>query len=155
MKLISHRGNIYRSIPERENTPEYIQEALDLGYEVEVDVWLEEDGDLYLGHDYGKHRIDISYLINDKLWVHAKTIDTLHHLLQNRFIHCFFHDRDDCTLTSRNYIWTFPGRLILSNSICVLPEKITGYRPTKCAGICSDYIFNYKYEFSNSNIGIA
>ncbi len=34
MILISHRGNINRSIPERENDPKYINEALASGYNV-------------------------------------------------------------------------------------------------------------------------
>ena len=38
MILISHRGNINGPNPEMENNPEYIQKALDLGYDVEVDV---------------------------------------------------------------------------------------------------------------------
>ncbi len=40
MFLISHRGNISGKLPERENTVDYIQEALGLGYDVEVDVWM-------------------------------------------------------------------------------------------------------------------
>ena len=39
MKLIAHRGNIDGPNPERENSPEYIEEALKAGYDVEVDVW--------------------------------------------------------------------------------------------------------------------
>ena len=34
-----------------ENNPEYIQNALDLGYDVEVDVWGTKYGAWYLGHD--------------------------------------------------------------------------------------------------------
>ena len=39
MILISHRGNITRPIPERENDPKYVHEAIVNGFEVEVDVW--------------------------------------------------------------------------------------------------------------------
>ena len=39
MKLISHRGNLEGRKPELENNPEYIDEALSKGYDVEIDVW--------------------------------------------------------------------------------------------------------------------
>jgi hypothetical protein len=38
MVVISHRGNIDGSKSECENNPTYIQQALDQGFEVEVDV---------------------------------------------------------------------------------------------------------------------
>jgi len=50
MKLISHRGNISGVYTDLENTEGYIQKAIDLGYEVEIDVWY-KDFKLYLGHD--------------------------------------------------------------------------------------------------------
>ena len=40
---ISHRGNINGKIVERENSPEYIQEAVTAGYFCEVDVWHDND----------------------------------------------------------------------------------------------------------------
>ena len=50
MILISHRGNIDGKKPHLENQPDYIDEAIALGYDVEIDVWL-IDGVLFLGHD--------------------------------------------------------------------------------------------------------
>ena len=41
MILISHRGNISGVRSENENNPNYINAALKLGYEVEVDVRFE------------------------------------------------------------------------------------------------------------------
>ena len=38
-------------------------------------------------------------------------------------VECFFHDSDDCVLTSKNNIWTFPGKHLTEKSICVMPEK--------------------------------
>ncbi len=40
MFYISHRGNIDQIIPERENSPDYINEAIAQGYHVEIDVRL-------------------------------------------------------------------------------------------------------------------
>ena len=39
MILIAHRGNISGIDDARENSPKYISEALNIGYDVEVDVW--------------------------------------------------------------------------------------------------------------------
>ena len=50
MLLISHRGNINGKFESYENEPNYIDKALSLGYDVEVDVWFVDDN-FYLGHD--------------------------------------------------------------------------------------------------------
>ena len=142
MILISHRGNIDGKKPTRENSPDYILEAIELGYDVEVDVWY-ENGGLFLGHDKPQYKIDESYLENRSLWCHAKNLKALEKMILNQKIHCFWHQEDTVTLTSKNYIWTYPGQKLTKNSICVLPE-ISNYREIKCLGVCSDYIENYK-----------
>jgi len=144
MRLISHRGNIAGRIPERENTKLYIIEALVQGYDVEVDVWY-VGGELYLGHNSIQEEIDIPFLQNDKIWVHAKSIAALEACLRND-IHCFYHNEDDCVLTSQNYIWVYPGKKlgkIKNRSIAVLPEYIDG--EYDCYGVCSDYPLSYKH----------
>ena len=57
MILISHRGNLNGSLQWEENRPDYINNALDLGYDVEIDVWKQPDG-WYLGHDEPQFLID-------------------------------------------------------------------------------------------------
>ena len=50
MLLISHRGNVKGRFEEFENSPSYIDKAIELGYDVEVDIrYISEV--LYLGHD--------------------------------------------------------------------------------------------------------
>ena len=51
-------------------------------------------------------------------------------------IHCFFHDTDKYTLTSRNYIWAFPG-IDGENTIAGKPEG-KNLNLKKFSGICSD-----------------
>jgi hypothetical protein len=43
MKLISHRGNINGKIIERENSIDYVQETIDCGFDVEIDLWINKD----------------------------------------------------------------------------------------------------------------
>ena len=141
MILISHRGNINGKVLEYENDPGYIDEALSKGYEVEIDIWY-RDKNWYLGHDRPQYEITLEYLKNDKFWCHAKNIEALTLMLEND-IHCFWHQDDDVTITSYGFIWTSPDKKLTEKSICVLPE-INNQSITKCAGICSDYLTNYR-----------
>lgn len=147
MKFISHRGNIDGINPERENTVEYILEALSLGFDVEIDVWV-IDGNIYLGHDNPVIVIENEFLENEKLWCHAKNLESLNLMLQNPKIHCFWHENDVVTLTSNNFVWAFPGNQPIKNSIAVLPERYND-NISECYGICSDFVLNYKNKFKN------
>ena len=143
MKKISHRGNLNGRIPERENEPNYVVEALALGYNCEIDVWVINGDEYYLGHDEPTYQVEETFLESNLLWCHAKNIDALEKMLKNKKIHCFWHEEDSFTLTSKGYIWTYPNNHITKKSICVLPE-IGDYTDLNCYGICSDYIQNYK-----------
>ena len=68
MILISHRGNLDGKNESEENNPIYIEEALNAGYEVEIDVWY--DGEqLYLGHDNPEYEIELEFLmVWDIIW---------------------------------------------------------------------------------------
>lgn len=145
MRFISHRGNLTGPEPENENKPEYIQQAINKGYEVEIDVWCNE-GNLYLGHDKPVYPISTNFLFNNRLWCHAKSIETLNVLIAFDDIHSFFHDTDAVTLTSQGFLWTFPGKEVFHKSIAVLPNE--DFKTKNCAGICSDNIELF-YEFIN------
>ena len=58
MKIISHRGNLDGPIFEKENHPDYILNAIDAGFDVEIDLWKIETK-LFLGHDEPKYLIDV------------------------------------------------------------------------------------------------
>ncbi len=141
MYLIAHRGNTNGIRKEMENSPEYINEAIKKGFDVEVDVRF-ENKHFFLGHDINQYEIDAKFLLNKKIWCHAKTTEALE-ALEKINAHYFWHEEDDYTLTSRGYIWTYPGKELLPNSICVLPEKFD-YKDFNCKGVCSDYIENFK-----------
>lgn len=137
MKIISHRGNINGPQPELENSPEFVNEALDAGFDVEIDVWLSNDK-LYLGHDYPKYEISEEFLFNKRLWCHAKNLDALEFMLKNN-IQCFWHQIDDRTITSNGYIWTHTNckELNARSIACWIDGK--GSPPDNCYGICTDY----------------
>ena len=149
MKLISHRGNLNGINPDRENKIDYIEAALSQGYDVEIDVW-GVDGSLYSGHDSASYHMDINWIIErcDNLWVHVKNIKALEIIMRcDTNVNYFWHQNDDVTLTSRNFIWTFPGKELTSNSIAVLPEVKEFCNISKAYGICSDFISMYRQQY--------
>jgi hypothetical protein len=147
MILISHRGNLTGSQPELENRPSYIQQALEYGFNVEIDVWF-IDGKFKLGHDEPQYDFPFELFENysSKLWIHCKNIDALVALNEfpsQHLLNYFWHQEDDITLTSKGYIWAYPGKQPIKNSIAVMPE-LNKDDLTQAIGICSDYIENYK-----------
>ncbi len=143
MILISHRGNIDGKKPHLENQPEYIDEAIALGYDVEIDLWI-VDGRTYLGHDEPQYEVDDDWLGKraDKLWVHCKNVESLN-WIRNTILHYFWHENDTLTLTSKQYMWVYPGKQPIIGSIAVMPER-ENEDVSKCIGVCSDKIKNYK-----------
>jgi hypothetical protein len=143
MILISHRGNINGKKEELENKPQYIDEALSLGYDVEVDVWM-IDGVLFLGHDEPQYGINQEWLNSrhEHLWVHCKNIEAIEWFNMIGGFNYFWHQEDTLTLTSNEYLWVYPGKQPIKNSISVLPEMFND-DVSECIGICSDYIKNY------------
>ncbi len=137
MILISHRGNL-NGKTDRENQSDYIEEALDQGFDVEVDVW-DIFGSYFLGHDEPTYLTKKDFLKRDGMWCHAKNIQGLCSMMEDE-IHCFYHQGDDVTLTSRGYLWTLPGKQLTKKSISVLPKKEPD---VEIAGVCSDFIVRF------------
>lgn len=148
MILISHRGNLDGKNEHLENSIDYVQKTINLGYDVEIDIWL-IGNKLWLGHDNPQYSINIEWLKlrKFKLWIHCKNIDSLLFLKEtDDGFNYFWHENDTLTLTSLGYIWAYPGKQPIKNSIAVLPE-IYSDKIQNCLGICSDYILKYKkYE---------
>lgn len=144
MIYIAHRANYIRKNLSTENTINQINYCLSLGVNVEIDVWYTENS-WWLGHDKPQYPIDKQFLFNNKLWCHAKNNDAFFQMINQKNIHCFWHETDAYTLTSSGYIWAYPGAKLNNQSICVLPEKClyTTDELQHCAGICSDEIEKY------------
>lgn len=145
MILISHRGNIDGPMESWENEPTYIDLAINKGFDVEVDVWYVEKI-LYLGHDKPQYGVDPRWFRDrlTKLWIHCKNVEAILFFNRNKYLfNYFWHENDTVTLTSHNHIWAYPGKQPIENSIAVMPELHTDDL-SRCKGICSDYIKNYK-----------
>lgn len=132
--------------PAKENNPLYVKQALENGFEAEVDVWLLENS-WWLGHDKPTYQIETSFFRNKGLWCHAKNVNALENMLRRPWINCFWHQNDDVVLTSKKYMWTFPGKPLTAKSIAVMPENGSEQDLSLCFGICSDYVEKYKKQF--------
>jgi hypothetical protein len=143
MKIISHRGNIFGAESDLENTPFFIERALLMKYDVEIDVWL-VDKEFYLGHDNPDHKINFSFLKQKGLWIHCKNIECMEALYGELSITYFFHQTDDVSLVSNGLLWTYPGKKITNISIAVLPETVQDWDTSSAIAICTDYACNYK-----------
>jgi hypothetical protein len=142
IKLISHRGNIAGPNPERENSPEYLMEAINLGLDVEVDIWVVENK-IYLGHDKPDYLVDLDFLhlIKDKAWYHCKNVEALIMFSESEvFFRYFWHQNDDYTITSTGHIWTYPGKGISKHSIIVNLNEQYSYENEELFGACVDYL---------------
>jgi hypothetical protein len=141
MLKISHRGNIIGP-SSRENHPLYIEEAIYLGFDVEVDVWV-VDKDIWLGHDEPQYMSSKTFLdrYKNSLWVHCKNLAALEYFvnLQEDYKY-FWHEEDSYTLTSNGLIWTYPGKPITERSILVLRGQEELPKPGTVFGVCSDYV---------------
>lgn len=143
MIYISHRGNISGPNPNNENHPDYIKEALKQGYQVKVDVWIDNNKYL-LGNSCPTYEIEKSFLYNSKLWCQAHNIITISELAsRGNLMHYFYKNKDTCSLTSRGWIWVNSESAILSKKIIAYVPGPT-YDITLAGGICSDYIQSYK-----------
>lgn len=138
MIKIAHRGNIDGK-DWMENNPKHILRAINNGFDVEVDIRY-IDKKWYLGHDAPQYNVNSLFLksISNYAWFHCKNLEALNELDPSQY-NFFWHQEDDFTLTSNNYIWTYPGKNIISKSIVVDLNMTKQYE--NVAGICTDYPF--------------
>jgi len=151
MLYISHRGNLEGLNPEKENNPEYIDEAIFKGYDVEIDLRV-QDGNLFLGHDEPQYLITSSWLTErrNNLWIHVKDYGALVRIVRTE-LKFFCHEQDKYRSTSNGYIWSHD----LTNKMtdkCIVPllssESVEGYNQNGFYAVCSDYIYECEEKFN-------
>tara|TARA_R100001126_G_C4856443_1_gene164895 strand:+ start:301 stop:762 length:462 start_codon:yes stop_codon:yes gene_type:complete len=145
MILISHRGNINTVNLERENTKSYIQEAIDLGYDVEIDVRYADDK-FWLGHDEPDYEVELEWLLERKnnLWIHCKNFLSLARLI-NTNLRIFYHQDENHTIIGNTKaIWSHD--IDDANHQSIIPlidiDSVNSFKNfnQKYYGICSDFI---------------
>jgi len=143
MLIISHRGNLSGSNPNDENNPEYIDSAIKLGFDVEIDLW-RIGFDLLLGHDKPLYKVEMPFLDRYGIWIHCKNIEAAEFMTRTKSLHYFWHQNNDISITSNGFLWTYPGKQLTKKSIAVLPETVPEWNIKNAYGICTDYPLKYK-----------
>lgn len=154
VKFIAHRGKWlgnHHTFPE--NSPELIDNAIAMNFDVEVDVW-HLDGRLWLGHNGPENPITYKWLCTryKYLWVHAKNQYAFQYLYEQWMrLNVFFHETDGMVLTTRGAIWHYPTEFTSNwnyNSVVVMPEWYNNVIiPDFVYGICSDRIGFYREAY--------
>lgn len=155
MKIISHRGNLIGPNPLRENSPDYIEEAISEGFDVEIDLRVEDD-QCYLGHDDSQYFVTMEWLrkYKDVFWIHCKNTEALEKISSASIrFNYFYHESDQYTLTSMGIGWVLVGKIPFSKAIIVLPENVDFYHLNpeyieRSYGICTDKPLFYKKIFA-------
>jgi hypothetical protein len=152
MKIISHRGNINGIVTNKENRPSYIDCAVQLGLEVEVDLRY-QDGNFWLGHDTADYIITADWIAKraNSLWFHCKNINAVHKLKDlSSQIKYFCHSSDPYVPTSTGHLWVHDLSATLNNN-CIIPllgdTDIDLYHGAPVYAICTDYVSYCKYKF--------
>lgn len=146
MKIILHRGNLTGPNPETENSPEQILRCIQKGYDVEIDLW-RIDGILYFGHDNPTYKTNLHFLHKYRhyLWVHCKNVEALGYMSDSgASLNYFWHQEDQYTITSWDYIWSYPksNSPYFKNQILLDFSKnidFEYYKTLNVAGVCVDY----------------
>lgn len=152
MVIISHRGNL-NGPSELENHPDQIEKCLYKNLECEIDLWFVK-GKFYLGHDEPQYKVNFEWLVSfeKKLWVHCKNAESLEILTcsKTHSLNYFWHQSDNYVITSKKFIWVFPGQDLIANSIAVLPETWKSSKFNSkinvAFGICTDYPEAYMHK---------
>lgn len=152
MKIIAHRANINGPNHKYENKISNIEKCIEFGWDVEIDIRFINEK-FYLGHDDPCDSINLEdlRLIKNKAWIHCKNLEALSifNMMKEEFNY-FWHQNDSYTLTSKGYIWSFPGEKLSKNCICVMPElnhtlnELSDIKKLKISGLCTDYPILFK-----------
>jgi hypothetical protein len=147
MKIISHRGNIIGPcLEDKENRPSYIDCAIQLGLDVEIDIRY-IDGNFWLGHDTPDYKVSALWLQkrSSSLWLHCKDINSAHKLkeLNNEF-KFFCHTSDPYVITSSGHLWVHDLSISLNDN-CIIPlladiDIITYNNESPLYAICTDHV---------------
>jgi hypothetical protein len=152
MILISNGGNLFGPT-ENSNKPEFIINTINQGFDVKIDLWL-ENNELYLGDEKPEYKMEIDLLstYHHKLWLHCHDlaiIERFHGLdAMGVKLNYFYLNLDPITRTSKGYN-IVSNHKPLKGSIYMKPEELSAevvadYDLTQCYGIISNSITSYQ-----------
>jgi hypothetical protein len=156
MRIIAHRGLLDGPDPIKENYPDQIRHAIKEGYDVEIDLRVIDD-ECWLGHDEPQYKVSLDWLkrYDMHLWIHCKNLEALEFCFDHPTLNYFAHDCDDYVVTSKGYVWAYPGKPGGKYTILVMPEYkgklesiIEDYNndSIRIYGVCTDFAAKVRHE---------
>lgn len=169
MRIISHRGNINGPVAATENSFAAIEKALDIGFDVEIDLWYLA-GKFWLGHDQPERSLSIdnldSWSQKGDIYVHCKNIWAAQFFIEDygfkfRPVFPFMHDNDQAVFLRNEKLWVHPNAVhsvdpfLSKRCIAVLPNVRTAKYDfevdltlEKWYGVCTDYPLDLRNSLS-------
>lgn len=156
MRIIAHRGLLEGPDQSCENYPDQIRQVIKEGFDAEIDLRVIED-ELWLGHDEPQYKINLEWLkrFAMHLWIHCKNLEALQYCFNIPSLNYFAHDHDDYVVTSKGYVWAYPGKpggkftvLVMPEHKAMLDQVIEDYNMDVIApyGVCTDFALKVRNE---------
>ncbi|MFA5149612.1 MAG: hypothetical protein WC433_01700 [Candidatus Omnitrophota bacterium] len=80
----------------------------------------------------------------DKVILHCKDLKAFQKIAEMG-IHCFFHNKDLATITSRGWAWFYPSKSRFYGGVNVLPELHHAHKTMNGVfGVCTDFPTKYR-----------
>ncbi len=158
MIIIAHRGNQMGSVPTKENSPDYIDDAIWSGFDVETDLWF-VDNKFALGNKEPQYEVPLNWIIKrkHKLWLHLKNEGAVREISELDVPLIYFCNyRDEFSLISNGYIlhWhkDFPLQKATRKYILPLIQHVDVemYNRKDCGGVISDFPYYCREKFANA-----
>lgn len=120
MIRIAHRGNFAGRDPDKENTLDYLDAAVNAGHDIMVDAWF-LNRQWYLGYDMPHTHVTPAFFENPYVWTKARNLEAYVALFSNPKAHVFWLNHDNFTFTSKNIKWANTGVWTL-DGVVYMPE---------------------------------
>ena len=145
MLLISDKGNTNGPNILSQNTPDYIDSTINLGYNVKIDLWYHNDK-CFLGDDGPKTEINWDWIIKNSsyLWINCRTTNTFSFLLENaKSLNFFYNKSDVIAMTSQGLAWSSADNPHTKGTITQDADQIDGV-----LGICSNHVSKWSRQIA-------
>lgn len=119
-KIICHRGSLDKNLYE-ENKLESIEQCINSGFAVEVDVHV-KDGAIYLGHDAAEKKIKLSSIDKKNIFIHIKNDG----LLNCESADTFYLNDDRVAYTGKGRRWLNVGVKVQARSDILCSDELIG-----------------------------
>ncbi len=144
MTIIANNGNL-KGPCEFSGTQKQIELAIKTGFDVKIDITLQDNG--FFSGNPPEHKIELDFLRKNvnSLWLHCRNIEALDFFnTDGGDFNCFWLQYDDYAFTSHQYLLVPPSMTIPKEYGVALHPELDEFWSLKDAwGILTDYPSEY------------